>query len=155
MNEKLKQATLDNISIHTYAGLCTPGKMLTNYDGDTADIVFIDLDRLVRMRVRMQGYDAPEMHPSKHEPNREIVQSRAVTARNRLWELCAGPGVPRGQHHEHIIRVVCGSPDKYGRLLVTLFDGDININQTMIDEGHGYAYDGGTKHADVFERPLN
>ena len=38
--------------------------------------------------------------------------------------------------------------DKYGRLLGTLFLNEKDtksVNQIMIDNGHGYKYDGGTK----------
>ncbi|ASE99870.1 hypothetical protein [uncultured virus] len=38
---------------------------------------------------------------------------------------------------------------KYGRLLGEIFIGDednpISVNQTLIQEGHAYIYDGGTK----------
>ena len=43
------------------------------------------------------------------------------------------------------MNVQCGKFDKYGRLLVDLFDGDLHINQEMIKNGHGYKYIGGTK----------
>jgi endonuclease YncB( thermonuclease family) len=47
-----------------------------------------------------------------------------------------------------IIKVKCHEFDKYGRLLVTLFDDNktlININQRLIDEKYAKSYDGGTK----------
>ena len=38
--------------------------------------------------------------------------------------------------------------DKYGRVLGTLFqtkEDTVSVNQKMIDDGHGYVYNGGTK----------
>ena len=47
-----------------------------------------------------------------------------------------------------LVYIKCGEFDKYGRLLGTLFLNEKDtksVNQIMIDNGHGYKYDGGTK----------
>ena len=46
-----------------------------------------------------------------------------------------------------------GGVGKYGRLLGWLYigDGDVSLNEQMIDEGYAWAYDGGTKQKDFEE----
>ena len=47
-----------------------------------------------------------------------------------------------------VIEVHCGDFDKYGRVLGTIYvneSDEQSINDLMIANGHGYAYDGGTK----------
>ena len=43
-----------------------------------------------------------------------------------------------------------GGVGKYGRLLGWLYvgDGDVSLNEQMIEEGYAWAYDGGTKQKD-------
>jgi len=44
-----------------------------------------------------------------------------------------------------------GGTGKYGRLLGWLYigDGDVSLNEQMIEEGYAHAYDGGTKNMDL------
>lgn len=138
----LREATLDNCPPLSYDGRVTHAKLLRNYDGDTGDIALLDsaAGKVVRVRVRFVGYDSPEIHPPLHIPDRERVMQRAVSAKQRLWELCT---------ENAIIRVACGKFDKYGRLLVTAFRDDSEgetINAQMIREGHGVPYAGGKRH---------
>ena len=46
-----------------------------------------------------------------------------------------------------------GGVGKYGRLLGWLYigDGNISLNEKMIDEGYAWAYDGGTKQKNFDE----
>ena len=51
-------------------------------------------------------------------------------------------------NEEQLVYIKCGEFDKYGRLLGTLFLQEtdlISVNDMMIQQGHGYSYDGGTK----------
>ena len=46
-----------------------------------------------------------------------------------------------------------GGVGKYGRLLGWLYigDGNVSLNEQMIDEGYAWEYDGGTKQKDFEE----
>ena len=46
-----------------------------------------------------------------------------------------------------------GGVGKYGRLLGWLYigDGDVSLNEQMIEEGYAWAYDGGTKQKNFEE----
>ena len=53
-----------------------------------------------------------------------------------------------------IIRTeLVGGVGKYGRLLGWLYigDGDVSLNEAMIEEGYAWAYDGGTKQKNFEE----
>ena len=72
--------------------------------------------------------------------NRDKEKEIALLAKSRLEKLLSVN--PQG-----LVRVVCGEFDKYGRILVTVYNGvdRESINSIMIREGHGKVYDGKTK----------
>ena len=51
------------------------------------------------------------------------------------------------KHEKKIIKVECLDFDKYGRLLIKAYNNvdELSINEIMVNEGHGRAYDGGRK----------
>lgn len=107
----------------------------------------------MRFKVRLYGYDSPEMKPSLNIKDRDEIKKKALEAKKRLWNLTTGLDDINNKNHKKIIKIVCDDFDKYGRLLITAYDIDIgdnlefenSINKKMIDEGHGYSYLGGTK----------
>jgi hypothetical protein len=144
----LRKACIDDYPIFTLKGYITYAKLLSNYDGDTGDILFIYNEKPMRMKARFLGYDTNEIKPSLNDPRRDEKKRKAKLAKERLWELCRG--------NNNLIRIRCEEFDKYGRLLIIAFDENFNgeltfdnsINNKMIEEGHGYSYDGGTKLSD-------
>lgn len=118
------------------------------HDGDTITCVCDPFNSgdYYSFHVRIAGIDTPEMK----FPTRE----KAVAARQRLFELLTlrfdvDTKMFRKKDFDLFFKdncvetlIDCQGFDKYGRLL-----GDIpSIRQTLIEEGHAYAYDGGTKH---------
>lgn len=156
---------LENANINTYQlfslkGLITYAKLLSNYDGDTGDILFIYNQTPIRMKARFMGYDTCEIKPSLNDPKRDEKKKRAQDAKERLWFLCTNNNDLK-TNHKNLIKIKCLEFDKYGRLLILAFNENINfenldeksqfnlsINAQMINEGHGYIYDGGTKNKD-------
>lgn len=110
-------------------------KIVDVYDGDTCTIVIFNKGDFEKHKLRMSGYDSPEMHPHKDVKYRKEKIWAAQQAKERLSEL--------------ILNKICTFEsqgyDKYGRLLGILHVGTANINEQMICEGHGYVYNGGTK----------
>lgn len=155
LQELLKKATIDQYSIFSLKGLITDAKLLSNYDGDTGDIIFIYNQQLMRMKARFTGYDTCEIKPSLKDPKRDEKKKRAIEAKERLWFLCTNSN-DLNSHHNNLIKIKCHEFDKYGRLLITAFNKDtcdydnfdLSINAKMISEGHGYLYEGGTKNND-------
>ena len=139
-------------------------KVVYIYDGDTVHIV-INLNNVpTKFNCRLIGIDSPEMLPKN--VNDQALKAKeiekAIKARNYLItkvtdqqivnkkiskkdikDLCA--------KSRKLINVKCFDFDKYGRLLIEIYDRTNgtnttkSINQNMIDLGYAVAYDGGTK----------
>lgn len=125
----------DDVSYFTFEGTSVYAKVTDVYDGDTCTIIFKVGSKFRKYKLRMYGYDTPEMRPRKTIPYRENIIESAYKARNAL----------RDKILKKIVVVNFFEEDKYGRLLGNVFLDDININKWMIDEGYGYEYFGGTK----------
>ena len=116
-------------------------------DGDTIDVT-IDLgfDLFKKERVRVAGVDTPEKRTRDLE-EKEL----GIDATNWLKEKLEG--ALAGEDQLTIRTELVGGVGKYGRLLGWLYigDGDLSLNEQMIDEGYAWAYDGGTKQKDFEE----
>ena len=116
-------------------------------DGDTIDVT-IDLgfDLYKKERVRVAGVDTPEKRTRDLE-EKEL----GIHATNWLKEKLEG--AVAGDDDLVIRTELVGGVGKYGRLLGWLYigDGDVSLNEQMIDEGYAWAYDGGTKQQDFEE----
>ena len=116
-------------------------------DGDTIDVT-IDLgfDLYKKERVRVAGIDTPEKRTRDLE-EKELGLDATNYLKEKLEDTIAGD-------EELTIRTeLKGGMGKYGRLLGWLYIGEdsISINETMINEGYAWAYDGGTKKKDFEE----
>ena len=124
----------------TLAGRHYTAKVVDIYDGDTIRVKFRLDGQLHQMVSRMDGYDSPEMKPSKASPHRDEEKKAAVAARDALRQLIG----------DKIVAIQCGGFDKYGRLLTTVFvrggGGEMtNVNEWMVRNKYGVPYGGGTK----------
>lgn len=102
-------------------------------DGDTIDIT-IDLGFNIHydVRVRMFGINAPESRTRDLEEKK-----RGLAAKARLVQLLNDADLT--------IKTSKDGTGKFGRLLGEIYKGDININQQLIEEGHGTPYFGGKR----------
>ena len=108
-------------------------------DGDTVDaLIDLGFDTWVKKRIRYKGIDTWE---SRTKDLDEKKLGLAAKDRNKelLESISSKPGYFRLRSH---------GVGKYGRVLGELFIKDnegieYNINQTLIDEGHAYEYEGG------------
>ena len=110
-------------------------------DGDTIDVT-IDLgfDLFKKERVRVAGVDTPEKRTRDLEE-----KALGIDATNWLKEKLEG--ALAGDDDLVIRTELVGGVGKYGRLLGWLYlgDGNVSLNEAMIEEGYAWAYDGGTK----------
>ena len=110
-------------------------------DGDTVDaLIDLGFDTWVKKRIRYKGIDTWE---SRTKDLDEKKLGLAAKDRNKelLESVSSKPGYFRLRSH---------GVGKYGRVLGEIFIKDIegieyNVNQTLIDEGHAYEYEGGKK----------
>ena len=124
----------------SFKGQTYYAKYCNVYDGDTFSALFFYKNDPIKYRCRMMGYDSPEMKPLLSNQNRIHEKELAVLARERLIELL-------NVHPTHLIKIECFQFDKYGRLLVKVWNmiDEKSINEIMIEENHGKPYFGGKK----------
>ncbi len=117
------------------------GKLERVVDGDTIDaLIDVGFDVWVKKRIRYKGIDTWESRTRNLE---EKKLGLAAKARNKqlLEEVSSKPGY---------FRLKSYGVGKYGRVLADIFIMDsngvqINVNDTLITEGHAYVYEGGKK----------
>ena len=117
------------------------GKLERVVDGDTIDaLIDVGFDIWVKKRIRYKGIDTWE---SRTRNLAEKAKGLEAKARNKelLVEVSAKSGY---------FRLKSYGVGKYGRVLGELFIQDangveMNINDTLVQEGHAYVYDGGKK----------
>jgi len=110
-------------------------------DGDTVDaLIDVGFNIWVKKRIRFMGLDAWESRTRDLDEKKKglAAKSRVIEL---LTEISSKPGYFRIKSH---------GVGKYGRVLGELFIQDsegvqYNINDTLINEGHAYAYFGGKK----------
>ena len=114
-------------------------KVVDVYDGDTITIVIFNKFGFEKHKLRMYGYDSPEMKPKLHIENRDNIIYKAKQAKEFLSNLILN----------EIVEFESMGFDKYGRLLGKIFINNYcsrqDVNQLMLDSEFGYAYFGGTK----------
>ncbi len=140
LSERLNKVIEKDLPYFTFEGKEFLARPCNIYDGDTFSVIFEYHGELIKYRCRCMGYDTAEMKPSKSNPNRDKEKELAINAKNRLIELL-------NKHPTKLIKIQCLEFDKYGRILINVWNmvDTKSINEIMIEEGHGKAYDGGTK----------
>tara|TARA_R110002020_G_scaffold66238_4_gene174273 strand:+ start:1200 stop:1556 length:357 start_codon:yes stop_codon:yes gene_type:complete len=106
-------------------------------DGDTIDVnIDLGFDISVHKRVRLAGINAPESRTRDLEEKK-----KGLAAKARLIELLK----------EGSLVVESKELGKYGRVIGTLhmypdnLNLPINVNETLVSEGHAVEYDGGKR----------
>ncbi len=158
--DELKNIKSSDIPEFSLNGIKTSGKIVEIYDGDTCKIVLLNNNILQKFNCRINGIDTPEMKPPLSKPNREIEIKNAYRCRNRLTQLCTSTNISMNTDidsdvkkvsldtNTKIVYVECLEFDKYGRLLVNIYDQEspkISYNDILINEGFAKKYNGGTK----------
>lgn len=140
IDELLKNTDHEKIKYFTFKDKTFIAKCCSIYDGDTFTALFIYKNELIKYKCRCYGYDSPEMKPLITKENRDEEIKLAKKAKERFLQLVNKS--PNG-----LIKIECLDFDKYGRILVNVYNNvDVkSINNIMIDEGHGKPYFGGTK----------
>ena len=139
-------------------GLTLQGKVVECYDADTCKIVLPVLNNLYKFTCRLNGIDTPEMKPSKTKPNRDQEIVWAKKARAELLKLiCNNESfnnldikkddiIKILENNKNLITVKCLEFDKYGRLLVELYNNNTkSFNDILVEKNMAVQYTGGTK----------
>ena len=134
------------------------------YDADTLTLIIpIDSSGVYKFSCRVYGIDTAEIK-SKNEENKMLANK----AKNRMLELCGIKNIQLDKVYSrketqamlnsdiYIVYIKCREWDKYGRLLVDVFNNvynDVyndhtNLADILIREKLAYAYFGGTKQTE-------
>jgi micrococcal nuclease len=92
-----------------------PGRVTRVIDGDTLDVLL----STGRIRVRLQGVDAPEHDQPGGAESKQWLQQRV-------------------QDREVLLEPV--SQDRYDRMVAMVFLVDANLNRELLRAGHAWAY---------------
>lgn len=135
-----QNCTYENTPTYSYENLRSLIKILRVVDGDTIDIAlyYEETGKIFQHRVRLYGIDTPEKRPSLSNEDRD----KEIAASKKSLEALT----QKLKENDNIVIALFYKPDKYGRLLCTLYDkqGD-DINKWMIQSGFAYEYFGKTK----------
>ena len=158
-DKNLEEANKD-IPEFSLCGLTLKGKIVEVYDGDTCKIVLPLQNCLYKFTCRLSGIDAPEMKPRKDKPNRDAEIILARKARQEFLKLIVPNNVAFDnteikkedictelEKNRKLVTVKCLEFDKYGRLLVELFNQESteSFNSVLIAKNLSVTYDGGKK----------
>ena len=135
-----QHCTSENTPYVSYENIRKKVKVLRVVDGDTVDIAMVsdDTNKIFKYRVRLYGIDTPEKKPLKSNPDREKELEAAKKSSQAMHQ--------KMEENHYVVTILLYKPDKYGRLLGTLYDekGE-DINKWMVDQGFATAYFGKTK----------
>ncbi len=92
------------------------GKVVGVSDGDTITLL---TDQKQRIKVRLSEIDAPE--------------------KNQAWGQNAKRALSNRIYSRSIV-VQSAGEDRYGRVLGTVYIGEVNINKEMVETGNAWAY---------------
>jgi len=147
---KLHKYSYDNLPEWNLEGKEFYTKILDIYDGDTITISIKINKQYYKINCRIANIDTPELRSSDDEEKDAaklarnhlifLLTKQKITSditRNTIRNICV--------ECNPVFLVQCGKFDKYGRLLIKLFDEAICINEKMIEDGFAGEYNGKTK----------
>jgi len=137
------------------------GKIVYVYDGDTVHIVFKIDGKLVKFNCRLAGLDTPEIAPKNSSDEKVKTKESTSAAKSKKYLLCKATNVAIEKEtmtknevkaccakSTKLVWVKCLDFDKYGRLLVDIYDEPnqtVSFSQDMIEKKFAIGYDGGAK----------
>ena len=145
----MEYQTYDNTPIFSLNNKKYNAKILDIYDADTITIcILLEGFGYIKMSIRLMGIDTPEL--------RGTQKILGLKARNYLIDKLTNIVIDTDDYTRymirdminkdtHMIEVLFGDFDKYGRPLATIYKDGININELLLKDDYAKRYDGGTK----------
>ncbi len=143
ISERLKELDITDVPKFPLSGVTTVGRVFKVCDGDTCDVVILVRDHPEYHRLRLLGFDSPEVHTKDLEEKAHGLACKGV-----LEHLVLGK----------IIKIVFAENDLYGRALSNIFvsgseekthhwdgESELDVNRYMIESTSSCKYEGGKK----------
>lgn len=127
--EELDSIDIQKINKFSFKGKEFLAKVVECVDGDTITVIF-KYDEYYKFRIRMLGYNSPELKPKLDSLERDEVIKNATIAKEHISNLILNK----------IVKVICDDFDSFGRILATVYIDDMNINQHMLENGYGVPF---------------
>ena len=133
---RLEQLDCSKIKKFSFDGIKTYARVVKIYDPDTITIIFEWINQMIKLNIRLDGIDAPELK-SKIKSESDACKKGI----NKLNELI----------NDKIIYVIFGKYDKYGRILARIntlepIENELYcINDYLLKYNYVRSYDGGKK----------
>ena len=118
--------TFENTPTFSFNKSTYQAKVVNVYDGDTIWVAIKHLNKYIKIKIRLEGIDTPELGTKNFKE-----KEKAIDSRDYLKHLI----------NNRIIKLKCGNFDKNGILLGKIYFKNICINNIMIETGHAIAYD--------------
>jgi len=128
VDQELLDATYKSVPKFNVSGT-KQAKCVSCFDGDTAQFAMrlYENSPIFRFSCRFLGYNSAEIHGKTPEEKAKAVESKKALSDMIL---------------DKVVTLEVGSLDKYGRPLVTVICGGVNVNEWMLANGHGKPYTG-------------
>ena len=110
----------------------TIGKSIEKKEASSSEVRVIDGDSIVlgKLRIRMQGIDAPELKQECLDKQSKLQYKCGELAKEYLIKLIAG----------QIVKCTDEGEDRYKRQLSYCYVGKLNLNREMVRAGYAVAY---------------
>ena len=131
----LKDLNEDNTPWLSFENQFVHCKVIQVYDGDSITVIlpFESLSSYYKVKCRLYGIYTPEIRTRDLEE-----KTLGFSARDYLRE----------QVLDKIVWIKCGKWDKYGRLLITIYQelgSEISLNEQLVELGYAEEYFGGKR----------
>jgi endonuclease YncB( thermonuclease family) len=136
LRDRIVALDCDSVTKFTFRGVDTLARVHHIHDTDTMTIVFEWYHAWIKLNVRLNGIDAPELESKS--PGESDVCRKGCQVLQRLIG-------------NQIVRVILADFDKYGRPLATVYlqqpleDGIETVNDYLVKWRYAKRYTGGTK----------
>lgn len=134
--ERLQEINCASVSRFSFDGIDTFARVCNIHDPDTITVVFIWSDQPIKLNVRLDKIDAPELK-SKIPAEAEVCRKGT-----KILQQLIG---------DKVVRITLGKYDKFGRVLSTVYslqpiEDDLNyVNDYLLKYHYVRSYDGGKK----------
>jgi len=131
--EQLNKIDPKSISNVFYQDCPIMAKVIDVYDGDTIKVIILIDKTPIKISLRLNGIDTPEIKKGKGKLEEE--KEAGIICRDKLKELV----------ENKIVTIVIRRWDKYARVVADVYWNYLNINQYMIKHNLAKPYLGDTK----------